>query len=414
MKGTACTKAAGESPRASQGRYPELDGLRGGAILLVVANHYHIVPYLGGVVLFFVLSGFLLGGILRSKRGAPNYYKAFYARRVCRILPLYLLSVLAFFSILASLPRSWPFGAPPGGLFDAALPLWSYLAFAQNLVMVYQDDAGAGWLLPTWSLAIEEQFCLTLPILVALISPKKLPYVLLAGVLAAPLFRIATYDELGPNIAALVLFPARADALFLGVLCAWVMREPWGLAFLQRNRKTLYCTLAFLAAVSCWFLGLLIPWLPEPPRWGVNALGNSSLALFYGCVLLVAVTERRGLLSLAMRLKPLRLLAPIAFGVFLFHVPVLAAVSGLAEGDTARPEAWLDVAMKLSAFAATVALATVSWIFFESRIVAWGRSFRYEGPHVAMTQSDQGSGVATEGHKASPAPPSAGSAKVFK
>ena len=235
----------------------------------------------------------------------------------------------------------------------------------------------------------------------------------MSGVLVTLLFRMATYNEFGPNIAALVLFPARADALFLGVLCAWVMREPWGLAFLQRNRQTLYCTLAFLAAVSCWFLGLLIPWLPEPPRWGVNALGNSSLALFYGCVLLVAVTERRGLLSLAMRLKPLRLLAPIAFGVFLFHVPVLAAVSGLAEGATARPAAWLDVAMKLSAFAATVALATVSWIFFESRIVAWGRSFRYEGPHVAMTQSDQGSGVATEGHKASPAP-SAGSAKVFK
>ena len=414
MKGTACTKAAGESPREPERRYPALDGLRGAAILLVVADHYKIVPYLGGVVLFFVLSGFLLGGILMSKRGAPNYYKAFYARRACRILPLYLLSVLAFFSILASLPLSWPFGAPPAGLFENPLPLWSYLTFAQNLVMAYQDEAGAGWLVPTWSLAIEEQFCLTLPILVALISPKRLPYVLLTGVLAVLLFRMATYGEFGPgNIAALVLFPARADALFLGVLCAWVVREPWGLAFLQRNSKTLYYTLAFLAAVSCWFLGLLIPWLPEPPRWGVNVLGNSSLALFYGCVLLVAVTERRGLLSLAMRLKPLRLLAPIAFGVFLFHVPVLAAVSGLAEGDIARPEAWLDVAMKMSAFAATVALATVSWIFFESRIVAWGRSFRYEGPRVAMTQSDQGSGVATEVHKASPAP-SAGSTRVFR
>src|SRR5919199_4922154 len=113
MKGTACTKASGESPREPQRRYLGLDGLRGAAILLVVADHYKIVPYLGGVVLFFVLSGFLLGGILMSKRGAPNYYKAFYARRACRILPLYLLSVLAFFSVLASLPRSWPFGAPP-------------------------------------------------------------------------------------------------------------------------------------------------------------------------------------------------------------------------------------------------------------------------------------------------------------
>jgi peptidoglycan/LPS O-acetylase OafA/YrhL len=79
--------------------------------------------------------------------------------------------------------------------------------------------------------------------------------------------------------------------------------------------------------------------------------------------------------------------------VFLFHVPVLAAVGGLAFGEPAWPEEWLVVAMKLGAFAVTVALATVSWVFFERRIVAWGRSFRYEGPRVAAAQNDQRSGV---------------------
>jgi peptidoglycan/LPS O-acetylase OafA/YrhL len=98
--------------------------------------------------------------------------------------------------------------------------------------------------------------------------------------------------------------------------------------------------------------------------------------------------------------------------VFLFHVPVLAAVGGLAEGEPTWPEAWLVVAMKLGAFAVTVALATVSWVFFESRIVAWGRSFRYEGLRVAATQSGQGSDVETASYKASPAP-SAGPTKGF-
>ena len=73
-------------------RYPELDGLRGIAILLVVAWHYNLGPFLSGVDLFFVLSGFLLGGILLDKKEAPNYFKAFYARRICRIFPYTFLA----------------------------------------------------------------------------------------------------------------------------------------------------------------------------------------------------------------------------------------------------------------------------------------------------------------------------------
>ena len=78
--------------------YLELDGLRGMAILMVVAFHYNLAPFLGGVGvdLFFVLSGFLLGGTLLDKKEAPNYFKAFYARRICRIFPLYFLSLFLF------------------------------------------------------------------------------------------------------------------------------------------------------------------------------------------------------------------------------------------------------------------------------------------------------------------------------
>src|SRR5436305_866561 len=106
-------------------RFPELDGLRGIAILLVVAYHYNFAPFLGGVDLFFVLSGFLLGGILLDKREAPNYFKAFYTRRFCRIFPLYFLCLLGFL-ILLPLTLGWLFGDSIEMLSGDPLPLWSY------------------------------------------------------------------------------------------------------------------------------------------------------------------------------------------------------------------------------------------------------------------------------------------------
>ncbi len=119
-------------------RYPELDGLRGIAILMVVAYHYELAPFLSGVDLFFVLSGFLLGGILLDKQDAPNYFKAFYARRFCRILPLYFVCLLVFL-ILLPLTLGW-LGEDPHYFEDWSkemplgdpLPLWSYFTFTHN------------------------------------------------------------------------------------------------------------------------------------------------------------------------------------------------------------------------------------------------------------------------------------------
>src|SRR6185437_14320584 len=167
-------------------RIPELDGIRGVAILMVVSFHYFLIPENGthwakaanavlsfgwsGVDLFFVLSGFLLGGILIDNFQSPNYFRTFYTRRICRIFPLYYLWLALFFLL--------PFVFPPGfldctssGMFY--LKKWGYLCFGQNFYRTGLDGYDALWMGVTWSLAVEEQFYLLVPWLLRFVLPRK-------------------------------------------------------------------------------------------------------------------------------------------------------------------------------------------------------------------------------------------------
>ncbi len=104
--------------------------------------------------------GFLIGGILLDHRDSPHYFKTFYVRRVCRILPLYFVLVIPVAAAIFLVPQSsgagqWLLGKP--------MPVWSYLTFTQNFVMAGTGAFGCHALGATWSLAIEEQFYLLFP-----------------------------------------------------------------------------------------------------------------------------------------------------------------------------------------------------------------------------------------------------------
>src|ERR671932_1664361 len=366
-------------------RYPELDGLRGVAILMVVAYHYDLAPSLSGVDLFFVLSGFLLGGILLDKQEAPNYFKAFYARRFCRILPLYFVCLLVFL-ILLPLTLGWLgvdphyFGDYFGDSFEEmplgySLPIWTYFTFTHNFAMAQLGGWGTRWLTHTWSLAVEEQFYLFLPFFIRSFSREKLPYLLVGLIFSAPLLRAFLY-EFHPHgdLAFYVLMPCRADALLLGVLGAYAIRNERCLNLLRTYTKALYGLLALLLAAAAALMALSSPTVHVPLV--AASYGYSWLPLVYSCIVLIAVTEKRGLVTLATRVRPLSWLAVLAFGVFLLHMPILTILQRLTSVGL-LPQAGSHYIILLGAFLLTLMLACISWMFFERRIVVWGRSFKY-------------------------------------
>ena len=183
-------------------RSDPLDALRGLAISLVIARHYFGFKYgMLGVDLFFVLSGFLIGGILLDSREQPGYFSSFYGRRAFRILPLYWL-------LLAIVPPDhWGYYL----FFIQAIP-WLEFGYPQSdLTFV------------TWTLAIEEQFYLILPILIYWLPRRWLIRTIWGGVLLAPVWRWLFHAYL-PDHSWQFLLPGRLDELFGGVLLACFMR----------------------------------------------------------------------------------------------------------------------------------------------------------------------------------------------
>ena len=168
-----------------------------------------------GVDLFFVLSGFLIGGILIDAKGSEHYFRTFYIRRAFRILPIYTVACLAYFPVA----RLTAYAFHAAGM-KAAMPWYIYATFTQNFWLA--NGRWYVWLSPTWSLAIEEQFYLTLPLLIWMLPARNLRKTLIAGVAAIFVFRYAMflhYPKWSPA-AFYVLAPFRADGLLMGVIGA--------------------------------------------------------------------------------------------------------------------------------------------------------------------------------------------------
>lgn len=391
-----------ELSRDLSGRIPELDGIRGLAIGMVLLWHYFVLPAVPapgtalsytlvfgrltwtGVDLFFVLSGFLIGGILLDAREATNYFQVFYKRRFFRIVPIYA-AVLIAFPMLVFVAR-WTHHGDFTWLTAGALPWYSYWTFTQNFWMTHAVGLGGSALAVTWSLAIEEQFYLTLPLLVRFLPGRRLFACVVGGIFLAPVVRI-TILHFWPNnwAAAFTLMPCRADALLLGVLATILLRDDGWTERLRQSRLffgILFPVLLFGIA----FFGLKGASHYSPL---MQSVGYTWLALFYVSVLLFALTRRNGLLSSALRNNSLGWLGTIAYGTYLLHQMIQGILFGYFWGNKPRIVGGYTLLTSLAALALTLIIAHMSWRFFEQPLIRFGHRLRYRFEEVDAKGSAQ-------------------------
>jgi peptidoglycan/LPS O-acetylase OafA/YrhL len=224
-------------------RMPVLDGLRGIAILLVLLGHFRPPSASGGLLssgwvgvdLFFVLSGFLITGILLDAKGAPGYFRVFYLRRALRILPMYYL-IVAFWVLSSSVVE------------HEQVWYWTHtlnwrIAHAGSYEPTIMSTS------PFWSLSIEEQFYAVWPALVLLCSPRRLLIVCLGLGLGSVVTRLLLliHDAGWPTMYTLTV--ARLDPLVIGAALAIWARSSGGLTALARPARRLTVGLGTLSII---------------------------------------------------------------------------------------------------------------------------------------------------------------------
>lgn len=374
----------------SDGRIRELDGFRGAAVLAIVLLHYvvhHLSTVPGsllayaqkyfmflwvGVDAFFVLSGFLIGGILLDQRASTNYFRIFYLRRALRIFPPYLLLLAAWLvarAVLSGHPYDW--------LLTPGFPAWIYVLYLQNFWMVASGSVGPLFVAATWSLAIEEQFYLLAPLLVRWVQPRRFALVLLAGVLSAAALRgwlaLSGADRSGAQTHLLF---SRWDSLLVGVLVAWAVRKPRLKDLLVASRRFLLMLFGVLLTLMA-FMPVLFE-LPAALRSPVRAfLGFLVIALFFGVVLALLHIGALPRFAKALSARWLCSLGRISYFVYLFHTAILGLAFAILLGKNPILERGVDWAVGLAAFAVTLGCAEMSWRWLEAPLVALGHRQRY-------------------------------------
>lgn len=379
--------------KSSQSRVPELDGLRGMAILFVLVFHYisqegavppgtltHVLQRLvimgwSGVDLFFVLSGFLIGGILMDARGSASYYRTFYARRFFRIIPIYYAWITVYVLLVGLAGAKVQALSNSGVAPPLNLSVYSYYLFLQNLHIARLAGLAGAWFGHLWSLAVEEQFYLLAPLVIRFVAPRKLPSVLAALIVCVPLLRtgLCLVASAPPSLVT-VLMPCRADALAVGMLVAALWRKDDVKGWLYASVGKLYATCGIL---SVGVLALWI-WAPTSSMLAMQIFGFTGLAFFYALLLLLALTQSNGPIASLMRMAWLREFGRVSYCIYIVHIVVNVACHAVLLHKAPRVSTARGAAVTLLAAGLTYGIAKTSWSLVEHPLLRKGHAFKYE------------------------------------
>jgi peptidoglycan/LPS O-acetylase OafA/YrhL len=362
-----------DAPRqAFRGHIQELDGLRAVAMVTVLLNHLWPkslsslvwgVGQLGWIAMdsFFVLSGFLIAGILLDTRRTPDYYRSYYARRSLRILPLYYC-VLVYLTCIAVF---WKGGEQYRELVQEwGSPVW-FFVYLGNFT-----TATAGvWptvvpgLSPLWSLQVEEQFYLLFPFAIRRLDLDTLSRALWVMVVSSPVLRVGLFLLNPDNLyRQYVLLPCHMEGLALGALVAIRFRRgPWDIKPGRLSALTIVLLTATCVA-SVW---------SNPARVDEEFASPFNRTIGYllssvACtsLLLWLVRFRGSRLTWWLRMPAMQYLGKISYGVYLLHIPARSVAYSLRHtlGLNVPREGF---AMFLAATLLSIAAASVSWYLLE-------------------------------------------------
>lgn len=298
---------------------PEIDGLRAVAVLPVIAYHAGLPGFSGGFVgvdVFFVISGYLITGILAGDLAAGRFSVArFYERRARRILPA-LFVVLALSAVAAQLLLM------PPAFRDFSASVFAVVLFLSNMLFISEVDYFAPAaentpLLHTWSLAVEEQFYILFPLILWLLwrigRGRALAWGVLAVTLASLVFSEWAWRS---NPAASFYFlPSRAWELGAGALCALVPLRP-------RAGARQVLGLAGLAAIAV-AVGFYDRSVPFPSLWALLPVGG-AVAL---------ILAEGGAAGRLLSLRPMVAIGLISYSAYLWHYPLFVFVRLAWGGD---------------------------------------------------------------------------------
>ena len=382
-------------PSAAQPNHkPELDGIRGIALLAVMLSHgagryilqtallaklctYALVPGWSGVELFFVLSGFLITGILLRSKAAGNYFSSFYTRRFLRIFPIYYLAVTVGI-VLAHYSVWWNVMMPPERMRIA------YYFYAQNWPIfwnhgVYQTVSLFGHF---WSLAVEEQFYLLWPLVIWLLPEGGVLGLCTAGLAIALPLRFYMVHRYAESLGAMVLTTSRMDGLLIGAILAIVLRRG------QIPLRWIYLALgaggSLIAYIAVFHHTELIATYFYMPTIGIT-----GFALLSGGLLALS-QHPIGWLGWILRVRWLRTTGKYSYGMYIYHVPIYLVLEHVlaTRFGVVFP---LPLGWALGYIAALVGItfvvAKISYDSFESKILALKSRFKPRFTSVQVAPS---------------------------
>ncbi|HEX9046643.1 MAG TPA: acyltransferase [Verrucomicrobiae bacterium] len=344
-----------------------MDGLRALSVIAVALSHWTMYWHPKttafsraaelGVETFFVISGFLITGILldnRSEEQSSLVLKNFYCRRFLRIFPLfYLVLVIALLLDSKGLRQSWE---------------WHF-GYLSNLY--FYLHGWTGQLNHFWSLAVEEQFYLVWPLLILRVSMRSLPFVLISCIFSAPIYAVymSMFHPGANGSGAGILMPSCLGALGLGAFLAYAIRTRRAMPWITRQ-----LFLAGLTGTVLWHT------VGSPEQFApLNRLAED---LLLGWLVFGVAQGFRGPAGWLLSWSPIAYLGKISYGLYVIHNfarPLLGgALKGLhcPEGVAKLCQERAAVAIFLYT-AITVGLASFSWYFWEKPLNDLKRHFPY-------------------------------------